>query len=177
MTAVIAVAGILVTALVAVFGYLYTNHAARRERIAETLAQALNTVGDYEDLPYRVRRRPSAEPATRAALAERISDIHSRIDFHSAWLRITAPTVAMSYELLVTAVRAEAGAHIKSAWLQPLITRDEEMNLGLGAQYQCPNTDNAKAECITVMRKYLRSPWYSHYRDSMPPQAAALGQR
>lgn len=148
---------VLVTGSVAIFGYLHASRMARRERMAQTLAQAINAVGDYQDLPYRVRRRPSAEPTVRNNLAERISDIHSRLDFHSAWLRITTPGVATAYDRLVTDVREEAGVHIKDAWLQPIIKHDQEMNLGLGQQYECPETEAARNECIAVMRKYLRS--------------------
>lgn len=79
-----ALAGILVAASVAVFGYWHTSRVARRERMAQSLEQATNAVGDYQDLPCRVRRRPSSEPAVRSGLAERISGIHSRLDFHSA---------------------------------------------------------------------------------------------
>lgn len=157
MSYLITLAGIFATGSVAIFGYLHTSRAARRERMAQALAQAINAVGDYQDLPYRVRRRPSSEPTVRSNLAARISDIHSRLDFHSAWLRITAPDVAAAYDRLVTDVRKEAGAHVKAAWLQPIIERDQEMNLGLGQQYQCPETEAARNECIAAMRKYLRS--------------------
>jgi hypothetical protein len=149
--------GIFIAGGVAVFGYLHTSRATRRERMAQSLAQAINAVGDYQDLPYRVRRRSSSDPAVRSNLAERISEIHSRLDFHSAWLRITAPEVATAYDQLVADVRSEAGAYIKEAWLQPIIRHDQEMNLGLGQQYKCPETDKARGECIEVMRIYLRS--------------------
>jgi hypothetical protein len=157
MYSLITVAGILVTGGVAIFGYLHTSRAARRERIAHTLAQAISAVGDYEDLPYRVRRRPSSDPATRSQLSERVSDIHSRLDFHSAWLRISAPAVAPSYDHLIAEVRWEVGGHIKKAWLEPLIEQDQGMNLSLGAQYQCPRTEAARDKCIAGMRNYLRS--------------------
>jgi hypothetical protein len=156
MSDLIALAGILVAGGVAIFGYLHTSRATRRERMAQSLAEAINAVGDYEDLPYRVRRRPSSEPTVRSVLAERISDIHSRLDFHSAWLKISAPDVAVAYDLLVANVRQEAGVHIKAAWLEPIVEQDEEMNLGLGEKYQCPGTDLARKACIAAMRAHLR---------------------
>jgi hypothetical protein len=155
MTEIIGFAGILITGLIAIFGYLYASHATRREHIAHSLTEALNAVGDYQDLPYRVRRRPAANAPTRAALADKISNIHSRMDFHLAWLQITAPTIAEAYERLVYAARKEAGAHIKAAWRQPLITNDEGMNLGLGAIYQCPQTETTRVECLYQMRRFL----------------------
>lgn len=157
MSSLITLAGIILTGGVAIFGYLHTSRASRRERMAQVLAQAISAVGDYEDLPYRVRRRPSADPAVRSGLSEKVSDIHARLDFHSAWLRITAPDVAAAYDHLVAEARREVGVHIKHAWLQPIMERDEEMNLGLGAQYQCSDTAAARDACIEVMRTYLRS--------------------
>lgn len=157
MSGLIALAGVFVAGGTAIFGYLHASRMTRRERMAQTLAQAINAVGDYQDLPYRVRRRPASEPTIRSGLAERISDIHSRLDFHSAWLRITAPDVAVAYDRLVANVRREAGAHVKMAWLEPIIERDQEMNLGLGLHYRCPETEVARNECIAAMRKHLRS--------------------
>jgi hypothetical protein len=155
MSDLIALAGVLATAAVAIYGYLYTNRASRRERMSQTFAEALNAVGDYQDLPFRVRRRPSAAPDVRASLADRISDIHSRLDFHLAWLRITAPEVAIAYDHLVSVLREEVGVHIKSAWLDPVIKTDAEMNLGLGRQYQCPRTEVARDECVAVIQRHL----------------------
>jgi len=53
MSNLITLAGIILTGGVAIFGYLHTSRASRRERMAQVLAQAISAVGDYEDLPYR----------------------------------------------------------------------------------------------------------------------------
>jgi hypothetical protein len=72
MSDLITLAGILVAGSVAVFGYLHTSRVTRRERMAQSLAEAINAVGDHQDLPYRVRRRPSSDPTVRSAPADRI---------------------------------------------------------------------------------------------------------
>ncbi len=157
MTTAVALTGILVTAIVALYGYLHTARVSRRERIARELAEALRTVGDYQDLPFRIRRRKAEDQETRAALAERISDIHSRLDFHAAWLRVAAPPVSRIFDDLVEAVRAEVGLHAKAAWLEPVITDDAGMNLGLGAAYATPRTDELKLEVTRAMRREMRT--------------------
>lgn len=64
--------------------------------------------------------------------------MQKRIDFHRAWLGIESLVVGEAYEELVSAVRKEAGEHMKSAWNEPLITTDEALSLGMA--YVCPNT-------------------------------------
>jgi len=159
ITTAVALAGILVTAIVAVFGYLYTARVGRRERIARELAEAVRSVGDYQDLPYRIRRRKASDAETRAALTERASDIHSRLDFHTAWLRVAAPLVAEIFDELVETVRNEVGPHVKAAWLEPVIVEDAQMNLGLGARYASPRTDHLKLACTRAMQREVRMPW------------------
>jgi hypothetical protein len=159
ITTAVALTGIMVTAIVAVFGYLYTARVGQRERIAHELAEALRTVGDYQDLPYRVRRRKASDSETRAALAERVSEIHSRLDFHTAWFGVAAPPVAEIFDELVEIARNEVGPHVKAAWLEPVIVEDAQMNLGLGARYASPRTDHLKLECIRVMQREMRMPW------------------
>jgi hypothetical protein len=112
-------------------------------------------------LPFRVRRRPASTPETRAGFAERISDIHSRLDFHSAWLHVAAPPVAVLFDRLVKTVRMEVNPHVKAAWRESLITEDTGMNLGLGSIYVAPETDRLKGECTELMRRYLDSSWRS----------------
>jgi len=170
VTVAVALLGILVTAVVAVFGYLHTARVNRRERVAQELAQALRAVGDYQDLPFRVRRRPASAPETRAGFAERISDIHSRLDFHSAWLGVAAPPVAVLFDTLVKTVREEVGPHVKAAWREPLITEDDGMNLGLGSIYVYPQTERLKIECAEAMQRYLEPSWPLRRRGSVVPR-------
>jgi hypothetical protein len=164
VTSAVALVGIMVTAVVAVFGYVHASRTARKERVAHEFAEALKAVGDYQDLPFRTRRRAGSDSETRAAIADRVSDIHSRLDFYSGWLHVMTPSVAGVYDELVAAARREASVHVKTAWTEPLITTDEGMNLGLGSVYVYPETDALKARCITAMRQYLRPSWHPRRR-------------
>jgi hypothetical protein len=155
----VALAGILLTAIVAVFGYLHTARVSRRERVAHELAEALRAVGDYQNLPFRIRRRKAADAETRASMAELASDIHSRLDFHAAWLRVAAPAVSKVFDDLVRTLRHEVDPHAKAAWLEPVIAEDAGMNLGLGSVYATPRTEELKTECAAVMRSQLRTWW------------------
>lgn len=167
VTTAVALVGIMVTAVVAVYGYVHSSRSARRERVAREFAEALKAIGDYQDLPFRTRRRAGSDAATRAAIADRVADIHSRIDFSSAWLHVMTPSVATVFDELVTVVRREASPHVKSAWTEAPITTDDGMNLGLGALYTYPETNALKARCVEAMRRHLEPSWPPRRRRSL----------
>lgn len=139
--------------LVALAGYFFHNHQARRERKMRAFADALGAVAEYQELPYRIRRRQGADAATRAAIAERVSDIQVKVAFHLAWLEIESVAVADAYRGLVAAARREAGAHMSAAWQEPVLADDAAMSLGTG--YASPETDAARAACLSAMRGHL----------------------
>src|SRR6266487_3328576 len=60
IVAVIAILGGIVSASIT---YWFNQRAARRERRATTFAEALATVEDYAEMPYRVRRRRNTSEA------------------------------------------------------------------------------------------------------------------
>jgi hypothetical protein len=82
-----------VAALVVVVGYIVAQAQARQERRAKAFAEALAAVEDYMECPYRIRRRPNSDAATRQGITSAISDIQSRIAFHEAWLQVETPSV------------------------------------------------------------------------------------
>src|SRR5512133_3585112 len=85
-------------------GYLLNQLWARNERRAKAFAEALATVENYLEMPYRVRR-PASDPGTRATLTNQMSDIKAQIAFHQAWLQVEAPHVAEAYDDLVRAAQ------------------------------------------------------------------------
>jgi hypothetical protein len=139
--------------LVALAGYFFHHHQARRERKMRAFADALGAIAEYQELPYRVRRRQASDAATRATIAERVSDIQVKVAFHLAWLEIESEAVAAAYRTLVAAARRESGAHMSAAWAEPVLADDPTMNLGTG--YVSPETDEARAECLRRMRAHL----------------------
>ena len=154
MTEVIAA---LIAATAVLIGYLVNQVANRKAEKTKVFAEAIEAVADYQEMPYRIRRRPASDAPTRLALSERVSDIQKRIDFHRAWLVIESAKVGETYEALVSAVRKEAGEHMKTAWKEPLITEDDQMSLGVA--YSCPDTQAARAACLTAMQQHLRRWW------------------
>lgn len=144
----------LVGAFVALGGYLLHHWQARRERKRRAFSDALGAVAEYQELPYRIRRRQASDGETRGAITERISDIQVKVAFHQAWLEIESAAVAGAYQALVAAVRGEAGMHMTAAWAEPLLADDASMSLGTG--YSSPDTDTARTGCLRAMRAHLR---------------------
>lgn len=152
LVGVIAVAGALISAALS---YHLNQRATRRERQANVFAEALTVIEEYVELPYRIRRRPGT-PGARHELTEQISQIQSRIAFHRAWLGIEAPVVARSYENLVRAAKTQAGQQMKQAWQEPVMTKDDQVSLGI--VYPREEIDTARDQCLTTMREALGRP-------------------
>ena len=100
----------------AVAGYVVTQFTNRRDRKAKVYAEALAAVREYQELPYRVRRRAASDAATRAALAERVSEVMSKLGFYLAWLRIDSPETSVAYLDLVSRTRRQCRRHLADAW-------------------------------------------------------------
>jgi hypothetical protein len=166
IAAAIAILGSLVSASVT---YTLNQQAARRDRQAKTFAEALASVEDYAELPYRVRRRHDNE-AARHDLAEEVSRIQSRLAYHQALLQVETPEVAERYAGLVRAAKAQAGNQMRQAWLQPPITTDADMNLG--TRHDRDDIDAARVACIEAMRSAVRR---SRLRRFRPRVSRGLG--
>ena len=142
-----------IAAGVAVAGYVIQQRASRRDQRAVLYAEALRAVEDYREAPYRVRRRDGSHDARRA-ITDHISDVQSRISFHSGWLRLNAPApVADAYDTHVAAARAEAGAQMTDAWAAPPTLRDEDVPLGV--PYARARSDAARDAVLAAMGKSL----------------------
>jgi hypothetical protein len=103
--AVIALVGAVVSASIT---YWFNQRAARRERRTTVFAEALSTVEEYAEMPYRIRRRSDAGQA-RYDLSEEVSRIQSRLAFHQALLQIESPDIAVAYGTFVRAAKIQAG--------------------------------------------------------------------
>lgn len=116
-----------IAGMVAVVGYLMVQDANRRDRKSKVYAEALSVLREYQELPYRVRRRPSCDSPTRAQLGEQISAVMTRLGFYLRWLQIDSHEVGAAYSDLVAQVRRFGGPYRNEAWRQPLIASDGEM--------------------------------------------------
>jgi hypothetical protein len=149
--ACIAVLGVAATILTA-------SARSRREQRATLYAQALGSVADYVEGPYRVRRKDGTAEH-RNAITASLSDVKSSIDHNRALLRLHGRReVADAFEDYALAAAVEAGAQMHAAWLEPAIQSDAEVNLEVA--YDRTFSDRYKAQVVAVMQADLdRHTW------------------
>lgn len=166
LAAFVTLAGAVVTAALS---YGLSQRAARRERQTREFAEALAVIEDYAELPYRIRRRPGT-PQARHELTEQVSQIQSRLAFHQSWLRMEARGVAQAYEHLVRTTKARAGAQMREAWLEPVVSEDAQVSLG--KSYERQDIDGARDQCVAAMRAALGRRRVPRTPAFHPPQGA-----
>lgn len=143
----------LVAAVVATFGYVITTRAKLLEERRKTYAAALAAVCDYQELPYRIRRRPDSSAATRAALGIIISDVQRDLDFHDQLLELDSPKLGLAYRALVEKSRRTGKPHRDEAWAQPPANEDKAMSFPEEYRYE---DDDQWDFCRQRMREQLR---------------------
>ncbi|MEU6597262.1 hypothetical protein [Streptomyces flaveolus] len=140
------------TALVALMGYWINQHAKRREQKSRMYAEALQVIHSYEDLPYLIRCRPASDPETRAALAQQISDVFTKINLHQNLLFMDSYVVGEAYADLFQQTRRHAGPHRLEAWNTPPVATDQEMS---GRAYFPYDNQPEQEICLLAMRREL----------------------
>src|SRR6266446_804476 len=126
----------LVAAVVATFGYVITARAKLLEERRKTYAAALAAVCDYQELPYRIRRRPDSSAATRAALGMIISDVQRDLDFHDQLLELDSPKLGLAYRALVEKSRRIGKPHRDEAWARSPANEDKAMSFPEEYRYE-----------------------------------------
>jgi hypothetical protein len=147
----VALLAAIIAGLVAVVGYIITQAANRRERKSKLYAEALSVVREYQELPYRVRRRPASDSSTRAVLGEQISSVMTKLGFYLRWLQIDSRVVGIAYVDLVEQVRRFGGPYRNKAWQEPLVSDDKDMP---DVKYPY-DTDDEMRLCLLAMRREL----------------------
>jgi hypothetical protein len=142
----------IVAGVVALVGYYLTQATNRHERKSKLYAEALATVREYEELPFRIRRRPSSDPATRASLGEQVSSTFTKLGFYIAYLQIDSVVVGDAYYDLFKQTSEFGGRYREEAWKARVISNDEEMSSNFGYLY-----DNSREQelCLLAMRRQL----------------------
>ena len=148
----------IIAALVGIVGFLLNQVANRRERKSKIYAEALEAVQEYAELPFRVRRRASEDGPTRAALGDRISDLHAKLTFYRRWLQIDSDEVSSAYEDFVDKTTTACRGYWSAAWKEPILTEDKQAPL-MDARYVAKFDDELKL-CLSAMRHELSS-WAS----------------
>jgi hypothetical protein len=119
----------IIAGLVALIGYLLNQLANRRERKSKVYAEALEAIREYQELPYKIRRRPDSEGATRAALGDKTGDVVSKLWFYRAWLQTDSAEVGDAYRDLMAQTKRNGGIYRSTAWSEPVLMKDEDAQL------------------------------------------------
>ncbi len=143
----------LVAAAVATLGYVITARAKLLEDRRKTFAVALTAVHAYQELPYRIRRRPDSTTATRAALGTTISDIQRDLDFHRRLLELDSPKLGRAYYALVQKSRAVGKSYRDRAWEH--LPAGEDKAISFPEEYRYDDEEQV-AFCLEQMRRHLR---------------------
>lgn len=158
----IALATASIAASVALVGYFVTQLANRRERKSKVYAEALAVLREYQELPYRIRRRPSSDGPTRAKLGDEVSDVLGRLGFYRSWLEIDSRLVGKAYRDLLEQARWFGAKYRNSAWKEPIISKDVDVG-SLAYEYYM---DKEMELCLKAMR-YELSLWAFRRRKSI----------
>lgn len=121
----------------AVIGALASTYLARRKsreeqlaRVRVMLAEAFQTVAEYKEFPYAIRRRRhDAASEERVRLSEEMTKVQSKLTFYLEWTRIENQAVGAAYGDLVHNLRLVAGTACNEAWRCPAIETDKQMNI------------------------------------------------
>jgi hypothetical protein len=139
---------------VALVGYLLSQAAGRRQHKTHLFAEALEAVKAFEELPFRIAKRPASDATTRAELSNKVSDLFVKLGFYRAWTQIESPLVGEAYVILLDKTHAAVGPLRKAAWERDLLQTDREAHIdGLFFVDNKPET----ALCLAVMQRELRA--------------------
>jgi hypothetical protein len=141
-------------AMAALIGYWMTYRAKRTETKAESYAKALAAVEAYKQLPYRIRRRTSADANTRAELERLISDVEQEIAFYRRWLLLDSERVGLAYDALVRRVYKVGSDFRREAWMQDPAKTDDAMAFKGAFEYRDQLEQRA---CLIAMQRELRT--------------------
>jgi hypothetical protein len=142
----------LTAGLLGLAGYLINQANNRNERKRKIDAEALLAVRQYQDLPYRIRRRPSSTTETRAQLNNHINDVLTNLRFYHAWMQVDSREVGIAYQDYIKQTQRFGRMHRQAAWTAPIIDSDEGMREELSYQYE---NEPELALCLMAMRREI----------------------
>ena len=145
------VVGIL-AGVVAIFGYTITNAMNRIERRSRIYADAILALVQFQDLPFRVRRRSDSSDATRTIVGQRVRDVQEALSYHVVLLRLDSPRVGTVFAELVKKTREVGVRYRHDAWVSPPATSDADMSLVISYDY---HNEAELEECIVLMQREL----------------------
>lgn len=133
---VAAIVAAVVAAVVGLVGMWITGVASERARRRRFYADALAGVIGYREFAYVVRRRRQDDPAgERVRISEAMRQTQNDLARFEALMKVErAANVAAAYRELVARTREIAGGYVRSAWGDPPVTEDKNMNIA-GVDY------------------------------------------
>jgi hypothetical protein len=127
-----------------------------RARVRTTFAEAFQTVAEYKEFPYAIRRRRSDIPAEeRVRLSEALREVQAKLSYYAAWTKAESDDVGRAYEKLVGNLREIAGKACHDAWLAPATNDDKDMNFPPGVVDLSALKPDEEA-FVAAARKHLR---------------------
>jgi hypothetical protein len=169
LTAVATIAAALLAARIAVAAYRHERWKSNRDHLAQQYAGALQAIHDYLEAPYRIRRRIPNNDEGRVALTSSISDIQSRIKFHQSWFRVHSPNLAEAYDGLIETVRREAGAQMKTAWIDGGTSRDADVSLHVPLDQKASNKKLDEVTALLRAALEPKQPWWKRKKNATTP--------
>jgi hypothetical protein len=140
-------------AIVALIGYFLNQKVVRNERRSRVYAEALSALFEFQELPYRVRKRTSSKDSS-GIIAQQISDVFVRLDFYRALLFLESSTVGAAYDDLVRQTQAQADSYRADAWQHPVAAHGPDFHFAVHIY-----TYNNKPEhdlCMLAMKREIR---------------------
>jgi len=109
---------------------VYNSAQERRDQHREHFSRALQTVSQYEEFPYVVRRRRASDPEDeRIRISTELRAVQAELSYHCTWLMTESPQVGAAYGALVAELRRLVGGLIHDAWLSQPVGDDAGMNI------------------------------------------------
>lgn len=127
--------------------------AVRNERRSRVYAEALSAVFEFQELPYRIRKRASSEDSS-AIIAQKISDVFIRLDFYRALLLLESSTVGIAYADLVHQTQAQGDSYRADAWKHPVAAHGHDFHF---AAFEYPYDNRPEQDlCMLAMQREMR---------------------
>ena len=140
-------------AAVALIGYLLNQVAVRNERRSRVYAEALSAVFEFQELPYRIRKRAASEDSS-AVIAQKISDVFVSLDFYRALLLLESSTVGIAYAELVHQTQAQGDSYRADAWNHPVAAHGHDFHFAVH-EYHYDNRPEQDL-CMLAMQREMR---------------------
>jgi hypothetical protein len=139
-------------AAVALIGYLLNQVAVRNERRSRVYAEALSAVFEFQELPYRIRKRAASEDSS-AVIAQKISDVFVSLDFYRALLLLESSTVGIAYAELVHQTQAQGDSYRADAWNHPVAAHGHDFHFAVHEYHY----DNGPEQdlCMLAMQREM----------------------